>query len=154
MASLNVTSATGTLSIAGQELLGSWGGTVLYLFLFCFLPLAFLGIGLAVLWNIANYTRFKKYFTWLLGTPVYFMVGIISIVVISIPFAFLYWGYIQAKEGNTVPLEYTFYIILGYVVISFIGWIVSKFIIDRVTGFEKELGKGKRKKKTTEPVGY
>jgi hypothetical protein len=100
MASLNVTSATETLSIAGQELLGSWGGTVLYLFLFGILPLALFGIGLAV------------------------------------------------------PFEYTFYIILGYIVISFIGWLVSKFIIDRVQGFEKQLGKGKRKKKTTEPVGY
>jgi len=150
-----INNTTGTFSLAGQELLGSWGGTVIYLGAFVFLPLAIFLIGLAVLWNLANYTRFKKYFQWLGGTFIYFMVGTVSIVVISIPFALLYWGYSEAKKGNTVPIEYTFYIIIGYIIISLIGWFISKFVIDRVQGFEKELKKEETNTRKDNPwVGY
>ena len=140
MTALNNT--TGTFSVAGQELLGSWGGTVIYLALFVFIPLAMIGIGFAVLWNIASYTRFKKYFQWIFGTtPIYFITGLVSILTLSIPFAFLYWGYSQAKKGNVVPIKYTFFIIIGYVVISFIGWLVQKYVLERVQDFEKQLKK-------------
>jgi hypothetical protein len=128
-----------------QDLLGSWGGTVIYTALFVFIPLFLFIMGFAVLWNLANYTRFKKYFKWVGETFSYFVIGAISIVVISIPFTLLYWGYVEAKNGNTVPIEYTVYIILGYIVISLIGWFVSKFVINRVQKFEKALKKPEKR---------
>jgi hypothetical protein len=139
---LNVTNTLEAYNIADA---GSWGGTVIYLGAFVLLPLAIFIIGIAVLWNLANYTRFKKYFQWLAGTLSYFVIGAISIVVISIPFALLYWGYTEAQKGNTVPIEYTVYIILGYIAISLIGWFISKFVINRVKKFEKELKEPNKK---------
>jgi hypothetical protein len=132
---------------------GSWGGTVIYLALFVLLPIMLICIGMGVLWNIASYTRFKKHLVWLGYTFQWFMIGFVSLGVLAIPFGFLYWGYTQAKEGNVVPLKYAGLIILGYVVISTIGWLVNKYIVERVQKFEKEL-KPKKNKRLKTNIGY
>lgn len=136
--------ATSTLTIS--DVAGSWGGTVLYIFLFVFLPIGGLIILITVLWNIANYTRFKKYLGVLGNSLRYAMIGAVSILVISIPFAFLYWGYSQARKGNIVPLKYTGYILLGYIALAIIGWLVEKYVINRVVTFEKMIDKQEKKK--------
>lgn len=138
---LNVTSSSWD-TVVGP---GSWGGTVIYLFLFILLPIGLITIGLAVLWNLASYTRFKKYLNWLGSTFQYAMIGLGSVGVLAIPVGFLYWGYTQAKQGNIVPFKYVGYIILAYAALSAIGWVVSKFVIERVQKFEKQLNKNKTK---------
>jgi len=116
----------------------TWGGTVIYTGLFIFLPLALVGIGLAVLWNIANYTRFKKYLSFLGDSVGYVFIGIVSLIVLSLPMGFIYWGYTNAKAGNTVPLIWTGVIILAYILLALIGWFVKRYVIERVQKFEQE----------------
>jgi hypothetical protein len=57
MADLNITSTAWQTFTST----GSWGGTVFYLGAFIFLPIFVVIVGMAVLWNIASYTRVKKY---------------------------------------------------------------------------------------------
>lgn len=142
MVELNVTSTSWNTVVTP----GSWGGTVIYLFLFVILPLGLITLGLAVLWNLASYLRFKKYLNWFGDTFKYAIIGLVSVGVLAIPFGFLYWGYTQAKQGNIVPFKYVGYIILVYTALSTIGWFVSKYIIERTKNFEKQL---KNRKKGT-----
>ena len=121
----------------------SWGGTMLYVGLFIILPLLLIQLLLAVLWNLASYTRFKKYLNWLGDSFRYAILGMISIMILAIPFGFLYWGYTQAKQGNIVPLKYVGYAILTYTVLTVIGYLVNKYVIKRVKNFEKKLKKEK-----------
>lgn len=144
MADLNVTHSLST-GLTYTDLSGSWGGTVIYMTLFILLPIGIVLIGLTVLWNIASYTRFKKYLEWFGKTFVYAGIGLISTGILAIPFGLLYWGYTQAKQGNTVPLRYTGYAIGIYIVLSMFGWIVNKLVIERVQKFETELNKEKKK---------
>jgi len=147
MPELNVTSSMLTAGGLSQVAGSSWGGTVLYLGMFVFIPLALLFIGIAVLWNLANYTRFKKYLGWLANSAGYALLGGVTCVVISIPCAFLYYMFNQAKAGNSVPLWWTLIIIGIYAALALIGWFVQKKIIDRVMKFEKQINKSKKKMK-------
>jgi len=140
MPDLNVTTALSFAQISSS----SWGGTVLYITLFGLIPLFIMGILIAVLYNLASYTRFKKVFPWLGQTFVWALTGLLTFGVLAIPMGLVYWGYNQAKAGNTVPLRWVGYIVGGYVVLSFIGWIVQKYVIKRIQGFEKQLNKGKK----------
>ena len=56
-------------------------------------------------------------------------------------------GYSQAKKGNILPLKYTGYAIIGYIIISFFGWIIKKYVVDRIVDFEGELKKKNKSKK-------
>lgn len=150
MVELNVTSSGWDTVVTP----GSWGGTVIYLFLFVLLPIGLITIGLAVLWNLASYTRFKKYLNWFGDTLKYAIIGLVSIGVLAIPFGFLYWGYTQAKQGNIVPLKYVGYFIVIYAALSTIGYFVHKYIIERVEKFEKQLNKNKPKVKNEQAAGY
>jgi flagellar basal body-associated protein FliL len=135
MTSLNVTSAYNT--IIGPNA-SSWGGTVLWLGFFIFIPIFLLAIGMAVLWNIANYTKFKKYLGFLGDSFKYALIGLISLGVLSIPMGFIYWEYTNARAGNTVPLIWTLIIILVYAALALFGWFINKYVIERITNFEKK----------------
>jgi len=141
---LNATSSI--YSLANVEP-SSWGGTVIYMFLFVLFPLGMIFFAFAVLWNLANYTKFKKYLGVFQESFYYFMIGSVSLFALAIPFALLYWGYSQAKKGNILPLKYTGYAIIGYIIISFFGWIIKKYVVDRIVDFEGELKKKNKSKK-------
>jgi flagellar basal body-associated protein FliL len=128
----NVTSAYDSINAAS-----SWGGTVLWLGLFVFIPIALLGIGIAVLWNVANYTKFKKYLRFFGDSARYALMGLISLGVLSIPMGFIYWEYTNARAGNTVPLIWTLIIILVYAALALFGWFVNKYVVERIIDFEK-----------------
>ena len=117
----------------------SWGGTVLYLCVFVFFPLMLIGVGIAVLWNLANYTRFKKYLEWIVGSIHYAGIGVATLFTLSIPMGLIYYFYSQAKSGNTVPLIYGGYILLGYLGLVLLGWIVKKLVVKRIVKFETEI---------------
>jgi len=135
-----------TISTMNQasELLGSsWAGTAIYTLIFICLPIGLFAIGVAVLWNLSNYTKFKKYIGKFVDSFKYTLTGLITLVTLAIPFAVIKWFYSQAKLGNTVPIEYGIYIILGYLALTLLGWLVHKFIVKRVSKFEKEIKKEK-----------
>jgi uncharacterized membrane protein len=140
MSALNVTS---TMMAIQSSAAGSWGGTVLYLGLFVFLPIAFFGILVAVLWNLASYTKFKKYLVMFGNSFKYAILGCITIGALSLPIGLVYWGYTQAKAGNTVPFKYTFYIIGAFIILALIGKLVDKFVIKRVAKFEEKIKDGR-----------
>jgi hypothetical protein len=145
MPELNVTSGTVSGTVLGQVIGGdSWGGTVLYTGLFIIIPLAVIGIGLSVLWNIANYTRFKKYLAMFGMSLQYAMTGVATLLVVSIPCSLLYYMYNQARSGNVVPIWVSFAIVGIYILLALIGWFVQKKVIDRVMMFEKKLKGGKK----------
>lgn len=140
MTDLNVTSAMATFQSSAA---GSWGGTMIYVGLFIFLPLALLLIGIAILWSLASYTRFKKYLVMFGNSFRYALMGLITIGMLSIPIGLVYWGYTQAKAGNTVPFRYTFYIIGAYILLAIIGKLMDKFVVKRINTFESKLQKNK-----------
>jgi hypothetical protein len=133
--SLNVTTAYQTIMGPGAS---SWGGTMLWVGLLVCLPIGFLVLGMAVLWNVANYTKFKKYLGFLGDSFKYALIGLISLGVLSIPMGFIYWEYTNARDGNTVPLIWTLVIILVYVVLALFGWLVNKYVIERIMNFEEQ----------------
>ena len=136
---VDAVNATTTLGVFTSSAAGSWGGTVLYVGLFIALPLAFFGILVSILWNLASYTRFKKYLVMFGNSFRYALLGLLTIGALSIPAGLVYWGYTQAKAGNTVPFRYTLYIIGAFIVLALIGKLVDKYVIERVSKFEKEL---------------
>ena len=140
MEALNVTTTFNTLTGAAGA---SWGGTVIYLALFVFIPLGILGVLVAGLWDVAQYTRFKKYLEMFGASFKYFITGCISLAALSIPMGLIYWGYNQAKSGNTVPFKRTFYIIIAYLIIAGIGKLVDKYVMKRIIKFEKQIKGGK-----------
>ncbi len=122
----------------------SWGGTVIYVALFIALPVATMAIGITVLWSVASYTRFKKYLDGFVNSFKYAFIGLITCLVLALPMGLLYYGYAQAKVGNTVPLKYGVYIIVGYIVLAIIGKLVHKYVIKRIETFENELHPDKK----------
>lgn len=94
-----------------------------------------------VLSSVANYMKVRVWVKKLLGTVAYFVLGLISLVVIAIPLFLLYYFIIQAQEGNVVPLWVTGSIIAGYIIIAGLGYIVKKYVIDRIVAYEEQYRK-------------
>jgi hypothetical protein len=114
---------------------GSWGST--------FLIVAAIAIILGLFsLGLASFERYKKYsriITWIFGSLRYFGVGIMSLLTISVVGMPAYYFINQANKGNVVPLWITGAIIGGYFVITGIGYIVKKFVVDRIRKFNKRL---------------
>lgn len=91
--------------------------------------------------SVTRYKKLKGLLLWLFLTFQYFLIGITTLVVLAVPTLILYYFGKQASEGNVVPIWITLSMIAGYFIISFIGWISKRFVVDRIKLFEEELSK-------------
>ena len=114
----------------------SWFSLVILVGLVCIV----LGVMVSALSGIKGFSRVKKLFLWLGKTFYYFGYGILAIVCFAIPISIIWWLEKEAVNGNTIPLKWIGYVILGYVLISFIGWMFKK-LIERVKRLNKLSGK-------------
>jgi hypothetical protein len=95
--------------------------------------------------SITQYKRLRGFLKWIVTTVQYFFFGLGGIGVLSIPCLIGWYFVTQAKEGNTVPVEITGYIIAGYFAIAGFGYIVKKYIVERMIDYEEKINKEENK---------
>jgi hypothetical protein len=126
-----------TTGVSAIQSTGSWFG-ILVLVIFCtfFVMLAILAIS-----SLERYKKLWRFLKWLRNSLGYFGWGVLSLLVISLPSALVYWEFHQASKGNIVPLTWTIYPIAIYAVISLIGYLVKIYVVERIKKFNKQLKK-------------
>jgi hypothetical protein len=102
--------------------------------------------------SFQRYKKIKGFLGWLFSTFNYFLMGVATLGVLSVPTYLFYYFISQARDGNTVPLWITFAIIGGYFAIAGIGYIFKKWVFDKIYEYEKKLPKKKVPK--MKAVGY
>jgi len=137
----NSTMSIGSLEMGQSGLPPSWLGLLMTVAV-CVIMLSFI---ITALSNFKYYKRLKGFIRWVVGTVHYFFIGIGSLIVLAIPSSIVYFAVTQAKNGNVVPFKVTAYLLGGYLLISLIGWLAEKYIIKRVSTFEKKMKKEKSK---------
>jgi ABC-type Fe3+-siderophore transport system permease subunit len=131
-----------TTGVSAIQSTGSWFG-ILVTIAFCtvLLMLAILAIS-----SLERYKKLWKFLRWLKGSLGYFGWGTLSILVISIPAMLVYWELHQASNGNIVPLQWTIYPVAIYVAVSLIGYLVKKYVVDRIRKYNATLNKENKKR--------
>lgn len=134
-----ITQNVTTTGVSAIQSTGSWFG-ILVTIAFCtvLLMLAILAIS-----SLERYKKLWKFLRWLKGSLGYFGWGTLSLLVISIPAMLVYWELHQASKGNIVPIQWTIYPVAIYVAVSLIGYLVKKYVINRVKKYNATLNKGK-----------
>jgi len=95
-----------------------------------------LSLVFAILGSFKIYVKSRKTLKFILNSVQYFILGIVFLLILAFPVGIFMFFYTQAKKGNVMPLRYSLYIILGYIVISFLGWIFKKYVYERIKLFE------------------
>lgn len=135
LATMNMTTS-GTAAISSFS---SWSGLIT---LAAIMTIT-LGILFMALSNISRYKRLIKLFRILGQSLSYFGYGILFIVLLAVPGFIIYYFEKEAINGNTVPIKYLLGIIAIYALISCLGYLFKKYIIDRVKNFNKQIAKKK-----------
>lgn len=137
---MNVTNSLNSLN--GMSGMDSWFSSMVIVAITSVLIL-FLVIALS---NITRYKKIKGVLSWLLNTVKFFFFGIGGIGVLSVFGLILFYFGNQAKQGNVVPIKITLLIIAGYFVIAGLGYLLKRFVLDRIKLFEEELDQCKEVK--------
>jgi magnesium-transporting ATPase (P-type) len=133
----NITSTNNAYDILGTPANPTWGGLFITL-IGSMIFISFIFILFA--YAISNYERYKKVKGWaafLLKSTAYFAFGILTLLVMAIPFGICYYFIDKARHGNVLPIWITLSLIVGYIIIALIGWLSKKYIIDRIKSYEK-----------------
>ena len=93
----------------------------------------------SILASFKIYVKSRKALKFIINSFQYFLLGILFLVILAFPVGIFMYFYTQARDGNVMPLRYSVYIILGYIIISFLGWIFKKYVYERIKLFEVKI---------------
>ena len=131
---MNMTSGIGGAMATNS--FGSW----LSIFIIVATCAIVLSLFVVVLSGIKGYKITRKWVLWLINSVRYFFFGIGALLTLAVPGLIIYYFGKQAAQGNVAPIKITLYIIVGYFVIAFIGFLASK-VIKRFKKLEKKANK-------------
>jgi len=132
-----------TTSISGLSGASSWFSVVIIVILATVCMLLFT----IALSNIQRYRKIRGVLKWFVTTIQYFFFGLGGLGMLAVPIVIIIYFINQANQGNTVPIEFTISIIIGYFVIAGLGYIFKHFVFDKFKLFEQEISKEKQKSK-------
>ena len=121
---------------------GSWFGILLTVVLCSFMIV----FTIMIISSFERYERFWKLLRALKKSLGFFGWGVLSLITLAVPSGLIYWEIHQASNGNIVPIKWTVLPVTLYVLISVIGFLVKKYIVDRIKKYN-DIIKYKKKMK-------
>ena len=110
----------------------SWFGTVIMVAIVVMVVGLFIGL----LSNFRVYYKSRKAIDSLIKSVYFFLWGLFFSGILGVIGLIFYYFFDNARKGNVVPLWITGAIILGYVIITIIGWFGKKYVFERIKIFE------------------
>jgi hypothetical protein len=139
---LNATNSMSSFEIAGTD---SWFPILVMVSIATVLILLFV----IALSNFQRYKKMKGVLAWFVNSFAYFLLGVGGLLALSVPVGIFYYLIKQTHEGNVAPLRVTLGIIAGYFTIAGFGYLIKRFITERIGKYERKLHpKNKTKEKS------